>query len=80
MNRSIDASAAQQRFVGGVDNCIHVKRGNIALNDFNARIHWQPFMEYHQSAGSEERTLTENLIPHYIGSISKTHGDEGGSQ
>src|SRR5713226_4208275 len=46
VNCSIDASAAQETLVGGVDNRIDVKRGNIALNNLNAGIHWQPFMEW----------------------------------
>ena len=49
VNRSIDTSAAQETLIGGVDNRVHGKRGDIALNDFNARVHWQAFLECHQS-------------------------------
>src|SRR5947209_8776420 len=43
VNGAVNSPAAQQSFVGGVHDRIHLELGDVALNDFNARLlHFSP--------------------------------------
>ena len=66
MNGPVDAPAAQQRLVGGVDDGVHRQRGNIALDDLDARIHGALAKSRHIStAGTRTAALTgTHASPH----------------